>query len=105
MAAYRIHRLKPNPRQQFRWAPHTIGTSAAKPRDYEPDGEIEAANVYEAWMELRGTVRAIEVGDILESADGRLCICKYVGFEEARWVAAESPSPTVNSSTGAMQTA
>jgi len=29
------------------------------------------------------------VGDLLESADGQLRICKYVGFEPAQWVLPE----------------
>ena len=40
------------------------------------------------------------VGDILELAAGPLRICKYVGFEEARWFVPESPvtmAPVVTS--------
>jgi hypothetical protein len=29
------------------------------------------------------------VGDLLETADGQLRICKYVGFEPAQWVLPE----------------
>jgi hypothetical protein len=29
------------------------------------------------------------VGDLLETEDGRLSICKYVGFEPAEWVLPE----------------
>ena len=49
MPVFRIHRMKDVPRQQFRWAPHVSGCAAVKPRDYEADGEIEAANEYDAW--------------------------------------------------------
>jgi hypothetical protein len=56
-----------------------------KPRDFEPDGEVEAESPYEAWTKLRGTSQALAVGDLLESEAGDLRICKYVGFEEARW--------------------
>src|SRR5260370_41640465 len=98
MPSFQIHRLKDAPRQQFRWAPHTSGTCTVKPKDYELDAGIEAPTVYAAWDELRRSERPLQVGDILE-ADGRaLYICKYIGFEEARWfvpepVAAPSPVP------------
>jgi hypothetical protein len=92
MPVYRIHRLKPNPRQQFRWAPHTIGTTGVKPRDYEGAGVVEAPGAYAAWTALRGTDQALEVGDLLEAEDGALSIFKYVGFEEARWVFPEPPA-------------
>jgi hypothetical protein len=64
-----------------------------KPRDFSPDGEIEAANVYDAWMNLRGTEQALDIGDVLEMEDGSLCVCKYVGFEQARWVVPELAAP------------
>ena len=60
-----------------------------KPRDFEPSGEVTAANVYDAWMNLRGAEQALDIGDVLETEDGSLCVCKYVGFEEARWVVPE----------------
>ncbi len=91
MPVYRVHRLKPAPRQQFRWAPHTAGATDVRPRDYELEGEVEASSAYAAWAGLRGTGRALDVGDILETEDGKLFICKYVGFEEARWRAAVEP--------------
>ena len=92
MPVYRIHRLKFNPRQQFRWAPHTIGTTGVKLRDYESSGVVEAPGAYAAWTVLRGTDQALEVGDLLEAEDGKLSIFKYVGFEEARWVVPEPPA-------------
>lgn len=98
MPVYRIHRLKFNPRQQFRWAAHTIGTSGVKLRDYEGAGVVEAAGTYAAWTALRGTDQALEVGDLLEAEDGQLSIFKYVGFEEASWVLPEPatvPGPVV----------
>jgi hypothetical protein len=54
--------MKDAPRQQFRNAAHVSGAATAKPKDC----------------------------DLLESADGQLRICKYVGFEEARWVVPEA---------------
>ena len=92
MPVYRIHRLKSNPRQQFRWAPHTIGTTAVKLRDYESAGVVEAAGTYAVWTALRGTEQALDVGDLLEAEDGKLSIFKYVGFEEAVWVLPEPPT-------------
>ncbi len=99
MPLYQIHRLKDTQRQQFRWAPHTSGLSTVKPKDYEREACIEAPTVYSAWEELRRTDRALQVGDILEPDGGPLHICKYIGFEEARWfvpeaIPAADPVPT-----------
>ena len=82
--------MKDAPRQQFRWAPHTSGISLLKPKDFEPGGEIEAATAYEAWTALRGTGQALDIGDVLELESGEARICKYVGFEEARWLVPEA---------------
>jgi len=82
---YLIHRLKETARQQFRWAPHTIGESIAKPKDYEPADSVQAASPYAAWQALNGTAQALQVGDILESEAGELRIYKYVGFEYVQW--------------------
>lgn len=81
--------MKDNPRQSFRWAPHTSGVTSIKPRDFEPAGDIQATNLYEAWMSLRGTENSLDIGDVLESEAGETSICKYVGFETARWVLPE----------------
>ncbi len=89
MAAYRIYRMKESVRQQFRWAPHTIGITMAKPRDYELINTVEAGGVYALWMQLKDTGDALQVGDILEAEGGDLRIYKYVGFEEAQWVVPE----------------
>lgn len=89
MASYRIHRLKENQRQHFRWAPHTSGATGVKPSDYEEGGAVEAQNAYDAWTSLKDSGHAIQVGDLLEREDGTLYICKYVGFEEARWAQPE----------------
>ena len=93
MASFRIHRMKHAARQHFRWAPHLSGVAQLKPRDFESDGEVEALNFYDAWAILRGSSRALDVGDALETPNGELRICKYVGFEEARWVLPESRPP------------
>ncbi len=85
MPTYRIYRLKEPVRRQFRWAPHTAGLTVVKPRDYELDGSIEAAGLYSAWAALKTTAAPLGVGDLLETETGELFICKYVGFEEARW--------------------
>lgn len=90
MPVFRIHRMKDAPRQQFRWAPHVSGMANVKPKDYEPSGEIEAENEYSAWAFLRGSDHPLSVGDLLEYAEGQLRICKYVGFEEARWILPEA---------------
>jgi hypothetical protein len=85
--------MKDAPRQQFRWAPHVSGAANVKPKDYEQSGEVEAENEYAAWSLLRGSESPLMVGDILELASGALRICKYVGFEEARWFIPASPAP------------
>lgn len=92
MAIYRIHRMKETPRHSFRWAAHTAGPAAVKPRDYEGGGEVEAASPYSAWAALQGGQRALAVGDLLEDEAGRLRIFKYVGFEEAQWLLPEIQS-------------
>lgn len=94
MPLFKIHRLRDSAFQQFRWTAHLSGACQVRPKDYEPGGEIEAATAYEAWMLMRDSDRSLRVGDLLESEDGRLRICKYVGFEEAVWVVPEpKPAP------------
>ena len=94
MPGYRIHRLKDHLRHQFRYSPHVSGMAGVKPRDYEPGPSIEAPTPYSAYFALRGSEMPLEVGDLLESEDGILCIFKFVGFEEARWVLPEAkPEP------------
>jgi hypothetical protein len=89
MPHYRIYRMKDSPRQQFRWAPHLSGCASLKPKEYEPRGEVEARHEYEAWQLLRESDEPLAVGDLLETEDGQLRICKYVGFEPAQWVLPE----------------
>jgi hypothetical protein len=105
MPLFRIHRMKDAPRQQFRLAPHVSGAANVKPKDYDPaepanaaartaEAEtVEAENEYAAWAGLRNSERPLAVGDLLEAPTGELRICKYVGFEEARWVLPEAPPP------------
>ena len=94
MPVFRIHRLKENQRQQFRWAPHTSGATGVRPKDYEQAGSVEAASAYSAWFALKDSEEALKVGDLLESEIGGLLICKYVGFETARWVLPEAKPGT-----------
>jgi hypothetical protein len=93
MPVFRIHRMKDTPRQQFRWAPHVSGAANVKQKDYELSAEVEAENEYAAWALMRGSEAPLQVGDILELPAGQLRICKYVGFEEARWFMPETPVP------------
>jgi hypothetical protein len=60
-----------------------------KPRDYEVEEEevVEASSPYAAFFALREAPRPIQVGDVLECEDGSLRILKFVGIEEAQWVA------------------
>jgi hypothetical protein len=93
MPLFRIHRMKDFPRQHFRWAPHVSGAANIKPKDYEPSDEVQADNEYAAWALLRSSERPLNVGDLLELPSGQLRICKYVGFEEARWIIPEATVP------------
>ena len=93
MPSYRIYRMKDSPRQQFRWAPHVSGTASLKPRDYDQKGTIEALHEYDAWRTLRESGDALQVGDLLENEEGRLSVCKYVGFEPAQWVLPDQKPP------------
>lgn len=92
MPIFRIYRMKDPARQHFRFAPHVSGCANVKPKDYEPEGEVEAANEYDAWSLLRSSERALDVGDLLENEKSELRICKYVGFESAQWVLPEVKS-------------
>lgn len=89
MLSYRVYHMKDSLRQQFRWAPHVSGSVTVKPKDYEQNGQIEANNEYDAWRLLRESDKPLGVGDLLESEDGQLRICKYVGFEPAQWMQPE----------------
>jgi hypothetical protein len=95
MPSFRIHRLKEHLRQNFRSAPHVPGTASVKPRDYEVVEEeaaqevVEASSPYSAFFALREAAKPIQVGDLLESADGSLRIFKFVGIEDAQWVLPE----------------
>jgi len=89
MASYRIYRLRENQQQSFRWAPHTIGASEVKPKDYQEGERVEGASFYSVWYTLRGSKGELKIGDVLEAENGELRICKYVGFESAHWVLPE----------------
>jgi hypothetical protein len=90
MSCFHIHRLREDKRQQFRLTPHTSGVTAARPRDYDKETDtVEASSAYAAWASLRGSERPLMVGDVLEDEAGALRICKYTGFEEARWAVPE----------------
>ena len=72
MPLYRVFRMKDSPRQQFRWAPHVSGPANAKPKDFEPAGQVEALHEYDAWRVLRESGEPLVVGDLLETEDGQL---------------------------------
>jgi hypothetical protein len=86
---FRIHRMNRAAREAFRSAVHAAGQAIAKPKDYEPGGEIQAPNAYAAWAELRASACPLETGDILEDEQGQLHIAKYIGFEAAQWFVPE----------------
>jgi hypothetical protein len=89
MPSFRIHRMRPHVKQNFRWAPHVSGLATIKPRDYETGSEMDAPNEYALWAVLRGSEEPLEIGDVVE-AGGALKICKFVGFEAAKWAETES---------------
>ena len=95
MPSYRIHRLKDHLRQAFRSAPHVSGAAILKPRDYEPSGMVEASSAYAAFLSMRDSGHALEVGDVLEDEQGLFRICKFVGFEEAQFVLPETKTAEV----------
>jgi hypothetical protein len=106
MPSFRIHRMKDGPRQQYAslksapWA--QFGAALLKPKDYEEAGAILAPSEYEAWRQLREGSNPIQVGDLLETEQGTLKICKYVGFEPAQWIVPEAkPAPESQSDGGA----
>jgi|ERR1700683_4163690 hypothetical protein len=92
MASFRIYRMRPHVRQSFRWAPHVAGLATVKQRDYLPDGEFEAHNEYALWAELKNSDQKLDVGDLVEAIGeaGGLKICKFVGFESAKWAETEA---------------
>ena len=92
MASFRVYRMRPHVKINFRWAPHVTGLATVKPRDYQPDREFEAPNEYALWAELRKSEQPLEVGDLVESTGG-LKICKFVGFEFAKWAETEAVEP------------
>jgi hypothetical protein len=89
MPSFRIHRLRDHLRQQFRFAPHMSGTATLKAKDYAPGDTVEAPSPYAAFFQMKDAGTPLEVGDLLESEGGGLRIFKYVGFEEAQWLAVE----------------
>ncbi len=104
MPVFNIYRMKDSHYQQFKWAPHTAGAAEVKRKDYEPAGTVEAPSVYAAWSELRERGESPRVGDLLESENGELRICKYVGFEEAHWFVPEA-KPVPEASTAVVDPA
>jgi hypothetical protein len=54
---------------------------------------VDALHEYDAWRALRESGEPLAVGDLLETPDGQLRICKYVGFEPAQWSLPE-PKPS-----------
>jgi hypothetical protein len=85
--------MRDHVRASFRNAPHTSGVAQIKPRDFLPQIEldlVEAASPYAAWHDLLATANALAIGDVLESSEGQLFLCKFVGFDKAEWVLPEA---------------
>ncbi len=100
MPLYRIHRIKENPAENFRWAAHTGGLAVVKAKDYNACAEeLEAVTSYAAWKTLAEEKRPLRPGDLLETINpgagsSDLQIVKYIGFEPAKWYAPEAISDT-----------
>jgi hypothetical protein len=92
MPVFKIHRLRDSAQEHFRWAPHTSGVTQVKPRDYQEAGQVEAPSPYTAWARLREAGTPLRVGDLLETENRELRVCKYVGLEEAQWAQSEVPA-------------
>jgi hypothetical protein len=110
MPRYRIHRLKEAPSENFRWAPHISGTAIVKSKDYDVNGEIEAASAYAVWKALLAEGRPLRPGDLLETSDldgtpGQLCIAKYIGFEPASWYVPETRTDSGTPAGGTLEPA
>jgi hypothetical protein len=107
MAGFRIYRMRPHVKLNFRWAPHVAGLATVKQRDYLPDGEFEAHSEYALWAELRNSDQKLEVGDLVETIGepGGLRICKFVGFESAKWAETEAATAPSVTESGMTQTA
>ena len=89
--------MKETPRETFRWAAHTGGLAVVKPKDYDFNGDVEAATPYAAWKQLADSPQALHTGDLLEiltqeGTPAGLLIAKYIGFEPATWWVPE-PKP------------
>lgn len=98
MASYRIHRIKDEPGESFRWTAHTGGLTVVRAKDYRTDDEIEAATPYAAWKSSVSAGRPLRPGDLLENLipeanSGHLLIAKYIGFEPAAWWTPEAKPP------------
>ncbi|MBM3796808.1 MAG: hypothetical protein FJW31_22785 [Acidobacteria bacterium] len=106
MAQFQIYRMREAARQSFRIAAHTAGQAAIKPRDYEKAETVDAPQVYAAWATLKESEHALDLGDVLEDPlSGEARICKYVGFESAKWILPEVKSgveglPVANGAAG-----
>jgi hypothetical protein len=93
--------MRDHVRASFRNAPHTSGVAQVKPRDFlalpeilETAEAIDAASPYAAWHQMLDSERPLIIGDLLEStADNKLFLCKYVGFDQAQWVVPEAKEP------------
>ncbi len=90
MPQYQIYRMKDGTREQFRWQPHTAGTTVLKPKDFEKETVVEATSEYAAWQRSREADAPLRIGDLLEIDGGPLRICKYIGFEDAVWFVPET---------------
>jgi hypothetical protein len=93
--------MKESHRQSFRWAPHAIGLTSAKPKDYEqPSDPIEAPSHYALWLALKDGESPLQVGDVIEADSSDLRIYKYVGFEEVQWQVPEVKTPAAQDDPG-----
>jgi len=71
-------------------APHVSGAVFGEAKDFEQLGQVEGLHEYDAWRAAREAGDPLQVGDLLESDDGRLRICN-TWIRTAEWAL---PSPS-----------
>ena len=92
MPRFRTYWLTDAHLEAFREKPPRNGPEPVRIKHYEEGANIDAVSPYDAWLRLQGDAperregRAFGVGDILESEDGSVEICRYWGFEPAAWI-------------------
>ena len=94
MATFFIKRLRPTLQEKAKWAPLSNGAVTLKLSDYDDDGQIDAANPYDAWSQMRANSHDLRVGDVIGDEKGTVYLCRYSGFDEAQWAESAETMPS-----------